>query len=589
MSVESIITENLDIWTSAVKTKSAAGRGRTSKLDIYGIKKMRELILELAVRGKLVPQNPNDEPASELLKKIEAEKSRLVKEGKIKKQKQLPPVTEDEKPFELPDGSAFIRLGNIGNIFNGNSVNSRLKEQKYTGLDSGLPFIATKDVDYGYKSLDYNNGVLIPFDEPKFKIAHSNSVLICAEGGSAGKKCGIANQDICFGNKLFANELFGDVSSKFILYTYLSPTFFCQFSEAMTGIIGGISSNRFSELIINLPPLSEQYRIVSKVDELMALCDQLETETEASIQAHQTLVETLLATLTNAKCADELNDSWLRISAHFDVLFTNDDSIDQLKQTILQLAVMGKLVKQDPNDEPASKLLECIAAEKQALIKAGKIKKQKPLPPITEEEKPYALPSGWSWSRLQEITLLITDGKHGDCVNLEGSGYYFLSAKDIQNGKLVYEKARQIEFSEFSEVHQRTNLEPGDICMVNTGATIGKMALVENNDFTRKTTFQKSVAVIKVAKGYIYNRFAALFIQSETHNFLNKSGGSAINNLLLGDLKKKVSPVPPLEEQKRIVAKVDKLMALCDSLKAHLNQAQTTQLHLTDAIVEQVL
>jgi type I restriction enzyme S subunit len=199
------------------------------------------------------------------------------------------------------------------------------------------------------------------------------------------------------------------------------------------------------------------------------------------------------------------------------------------------------------------------------------------------------LPKGWEFSCLQDITLLITDGKHGDCNNLENSGYFFLSAKDIKNGKLVYDNARQIASSEFAEVHQRTNLEHGDICMVNTGATVGKMAIVEDIQFTRKTTFQKSVAVIKVAKSNINNKYAALFLQSETRNFLKKSGGSAINNLLLGDLKKKITPVPPLIEQHRIVAKVDELVALCDLFQANLNQAQTTQLHLTDAIVEQAL
>src|SRR5690606_2822606 len=155
-----------------------------------GIKKLRELILTLAMQGKLVPQDPNDQPASELLQEIEAEKQRLVKEGQIKKPKPLLQVTEKEKPYSLPQGWEWTRIGAIGNVFNGNSINAGEKESKYVGVE-GLPYIATKDVGYGFEALDYNNGIYIPLDEEKFRVAHEGAVLICAEGGSAGKKCGL--------------------------------------------------------------------------------------------------------------------------------------------------------------------------------------------------------------------------------------------------------------------------------------------------------------------------------------------------------------------------------------------------------------
>src|SRR5690554_2242082 len=155
----------------------------------------------------------------------------------------------------------------------------------------------------------------------------------------------------------------------------------------MTGIIGGISSANFITILIPIPPTNEQLRIVSKVDELMLLCDQLEQQTEISIDAHASLVELLLATLTDSADANELAQNWARVSEHFATLFTTEQSIEALKQTLLQLAVMGKLVPQDPNDEPAAVLLEKIAAEKAQLIKDKKIKPQKLLPPIAEEEQ----------------------------------------------------------------------------------------------------------------------------------------------------------------------------------------------------------
>ncbi len=153
-------------------------------------------------------------------------------------------------------------------------------------------------------------------------------------------------------------------------------------------------------IVVAIPPLSEQHRIVAKVDELMALCDQLEQQTEASLGAQQTLVENLLSALTSAADHAQFASAWQRIAGHFDTLFTTEESIAQLKQAILQLAVMGKLVPQDPNDEPASELLKKIAAEKAKLVKEGKIKQGKLLPPITDEQVPFQLPTGWSVARL---------------------------------------------------------------------------------------------------------------------------------------------------------------------------------------------
>jgi type I restriction enzyme S subunit len=586
-TAQSLITQHIDIWTTAIEQKSSAGRGTSNKFSLYGIKKLRELILELAVRGKLVPQDPNDEPAAVLLERIAAEKVQLVQDKKIKSTKTLSEIGQEEKLSELPNGWSRARLGEIFHIVYG----------------KGLP--NSKLTETGYKVFGAN-GIIGYYSEYKYE---QEQLLVSCRGAYSGKPNISPSRCFVTSNSLVLENTWELVSQKYFFYSLT----IADKREIVTGSAQPqVTTTNLEPFIISIPPLDEQHRIVAKVDELMSLCDALEAQTEASIAAHQTLVETLLNALllpNTTQPADSqsaspessfanslepaLNESfiesWQRVAEHFDTLFTTEASIDTLKQTILQLAVMGKLVKQDPNDEPAAKLLERIAAEKEQLIKDGKIKKQKPLPAITDEEKPFELPKGWEWCYLQDITLLITDGKHGDCNNLDNSGFYFLSAKDIQNGKLIYDNARQIVESEFAEIHQRTNLEAGDICMVNTGATVGKMAIAEEHSYTSKSTFQKSVAVIKVANHYISNRYIALFLESETPNLLKKSGGSAINNLLLGDLKKKLSPLPPQEEQHRIVAKVDELMALCDQLKARLSDSQTTQLHLTDAIVEQAI
>ncbi|WP_370548223.1 restriction endonuclease subunit S [Edwardsiella tarda] len=587
MAIENLITDHLDLWTAAVCPKSSAGRGSNSKLELIGIKKLRELILELAVRGKLVPQDPSDEPASVLLERIAAEKARLVKEKKIKKSKALPEISEEEKPFELPGGWAWSMLAEIAAINPRNEIDDAVDASFVpmslisTSYNGQHKFEARKWGEIKKGFTHFANGDI--------GIA---KITPCFENSKAAVFSGLINGIGAGTTELhIARPYTNYVSALFILLNIKSPIYLKKGEAGMTGTAGQkrLAKDFFSFYPLPIPPLAEQHRIVAKVDELMALCDQLELRSESQLMAHQTLVETLLTTLTDSADSDELAQNWARLSTHFDTQFTTEASIDALKQTILQLAVMGKLIPQDPSDEPASALLERIAAEKARLVKEKKIKKEKPLPAISEDEKPFELPQGWAWCYLQEITFLITDGKHGDCNNLDNSGFYFLSAKNIQNGKLVYDNARQIVEAEFAEVHQRTDLEAGDICMVNTGATVGKMAIAQDHIYTRKTTFQKSVAVIKVANNYISNRYVALFLESEIPNLLKLSGGSAINNLLLGDLKRKLLPLPPLVEQHRIVAKVDELMALCDQLKSRLQTSQQTQLALAESLVEGAL
>ena len=260
------------------------------------LESLNKIILDLAIRGKLVEQNPEDEPASELLNRIKEEKERLIKEKVIKKEKELPKIEEDEIPFEIPESWEWVRLGEIGNIFNGNSISEKIKKEKYENLTLGLNYIATKDIDYPTSKINYDNGVKIPHEEiEKFKIAHKGSILICSEGGSAGKKIGIAEEDVCFGNKLYALEKYYlELNNKFIFYTYKTSYFYGNFKENETGIIGGVSINKFKNIIIPIPPLVEQQRIVERVEKLMNICDMLEEKIVESERVSEKLLESLI-------------------------------------------------------------------------------------------------------------------------------------------------------------------------------------------------------------------------------------------------------------------------------------------------------
>jgi type I restriction enzyme S subunit len=591
---QNLITEHLDIWTSAIKTKSAAGRGSSKKLELVGIKKLRELILELAVRGKLVPQDPSDEPASELLKKIEVEKTQLVKEGKIKKQKPLAPITGEEKPFELPIGWEWKKLGDLGVV----ASSSRVLKKDWK--QDGVPFYRAREIVQLARLGKAQDDLFI--SESLFKEFMKSGIfpvlgdIMITGVGTIGVPYIVRPNDRFYFKDasvlIFKNTC--ALNPQYLSLFMKSPLWINAIhAESMGTTVHTLTISRANDTHVCIPPTAEQHRIVAKVDELMALCDQLEAQTEASIDAHKTLIEVLLATFTDAKDADELNENWQTISQHFDVLFTTQASIDQLKQTILQLAVMGKLVKQDPKDEPASKLLERIATEKQQLIKDGKIKKQKPLPPISDEEKPFELPHGWEWEKLRVITTGMDSGWSPACLANSSP------SEDVW-GVLKTTAVQVMEYLEFENKELPEKLKPRPVAEVKTGDIlftragpmnrVGISCLVQN---TRpKLMISDKIIRFHPMEIGIYGRFIALCLNAgATAAYLEDAkSGMAASQVNITQEKLAAAPIPlaPLAQQHRIVTKVDELMALCDSLKANLNQAQTTQHHLTDAIVEQI-
>ena len=551
-----------------------------------GIAKLRELILTLAMQGKLVEQDPNDPPASELLKEIEAERKRQIKAGGIKKQKALPTIDQPDTSYVLPESWTWTRLGTIGNIFNGNSINVREKETKYAGAN-GLPYIATKDVGYGLDALDYKNGIYIPESAEKFKIAHQGAVLICAEGGSAGKKCGITNMDICFGNKLFANELFGGIPSKFILYLYLSPIFRESFNAAMTGIIGGVSIAKFLELPVPLPPLPEQQRIVARVDQLMSRCDELERlrkeREEKRVAVHAAAVRQLLD--APGQSAHKAGGSaWEFIQHHFGELYAVKENVAELRKAILQLAVMGRLSEQTEKDEPVSALLTNVYAERQRL----KIRKTTDL---INSPKPlgYAIPEQWKWVYLDDVLVLgPINGFSPREVDYETNiRSLTLSATTSGTFKGEYSKFIDIEISNDSDLW----LCDGDI-LVQRGNTIeyvGVPAVYRGNPgvYVYPDLMMKLRVSSHMDTDYVY--YAMSSVPAREYLRAHASGTSGtMPKINQKTLKSLPLPVPPLEEQHRIVVKIKKLMKFCELLDQQIDAATGKQSELLNAVMAQV-
>lgn len=470
MTVEKLITAHIDIWSSALQTRSTAGRGSNGKIDLYGIKKLRELILELAVRGKLVTQDPNDEPASELLKRIAAEKAELVKQGKIKKQKPQPEISEDEKPFELPEGWEWTRLGDIVKVSSGDGLTSSQME-----VSGDIPV-------YGGNGI---NGYHDSFNVSKRTLVIGRVGFYCGSIHVTPSRAWVT--DNAFKTEFSEENLYLDFLRVLLTITNLKEN-----ENATAQPV--ISGKKIYPIVVAIPPYQEQRSIVKKVEELMFLCEQLEQQSLTSLDAHQQLVETLLSTLTDSQNTEELAENWARISQYFDTLFTTEASIDALKQTILQLAVMGKLVPQDPNDEPAYELLKRIEQEKAQLVKEGKIKKQKPLPPVNDEEKPFELPEGWEWCKLQNITSKITDGDHKTPPRIT-NGYKLLSAKNVRDGYIDYDNCDYISEEDYLKSRERCLPEIGDLLIVSVGGTIGRSSLIKES---ANFALVRSVAIITI-------------------------------------------------------------------------------------------
>lgn len=566
-NAETLITEHLDTWSSAIKAKSSAGRGGGKKRELYGIQKLRELILELAVRGLLIPQDPSDEPASELLKRVAKEEAKLVQDGSFRKRKSLPEIKESEMPFSIPVSWCWIRLGEAGHDWG-----QKTPDSDFTYID-----VASINKEQGLVS---DPSVLSASEAPsRARKILTKGTVIYSTVRPYLLNVAVVNES--FDPEPIASTAFAivhpfqGIQASFV-YRYLrSPSFINYVQNCQTGIAyPAINDKQFFSGVLPIPPEAEQHRIVAKVDELMALCHQLEKQQEDSLRAHDTLVQTLLGALTAASERGQFAQAWKRIESNFDTLFTTESSINQLLQTILQLAVMGKLVEQDPEDEPASELLKRFAAKKAKLVKDKKIKKPKRLPRISTNEEPYMTPETWEWCHFQEVANIASNLVKPDGY-LE---YTHLAPDNIEkgNGKLL--PCRTVEEDNVRSSNHR--FFPGQIVYSKIRPNLSKVVVVDFDGLCSADMYPVDSLINSgyLQKYMLSEPFLEQAVKSDTRVAMPK-----INQ---GDLNAIAVPVPPLAEQHRIVAKVDELMALCDQLKANLKTAQAIQLNLADSLFE---
>lgn len=471
---------------------------------------LKNAILALAVQGKLVSQDPKDEPAAALLERVKAEKARLVKAGKIKKEKPLPPITDAEKPFVIPAGWEWRRIGNVFNLQAGKNITS---SEIQAIQDELHPYPC-----YGGNGL---RGYVSFFNrDGKYPLI-----------GRQGALCG--NINFAY-NKFYATEhavvteTFCDTSVKWA-GLFLEALNLNQYATATAQ--PGLAVKTINQVLIPIPPLAEQKRIVKKIEEL----------------------------LPRVSAYDAAEQKLSRLDAEFP---------DKLKKSILQQAVQGKLAKQDKNDEPVSDLLKRIKAEKERLIAEGKIKKGKPLPPIAEEEKPFEIPAGWEWVRFANVMEFISTGPFGSVLHKNEyvhNGIPIVNPACIQHGKIIPVERMSVAASTKERLKMYV-LHAGNIVIGRRGE-LGRCAIVGNMEdgwLCGTGCFFMNPFV------ELNRRFIQMVLASDyaKNYFMKSSVGTTMNNLNHQILKKFLFPLPPLAEQKRIVEQVEEHLALCDKLKS---------------------
>lgn len=476
---------------------------------------LKNSILQRAIEGKLVPQRKEEGTAKELLAKIRAEKARLVKEKKIKKSNPLPEITDDEKPFDIPESWEWVRLGNIIELQSGQDF----PPSKYSDTDKdGTPYIT------GASAFTENGVLENRWTKCPKCIATKGDILLVCKGSGYGKvticnleEAHIARQIMAIKQRVYLNITY----IKFFLMERIK-----LIKKNGQGVIPGISRDIVLNLLFPLPPLAEQHRIVAKIEELQPDIDAYD-KAQTKLQA---------------------------IEQRFP---------DAMKKSLLQYAIEGKLVPQRKEEGTAKDLLAKIRAEKARLIKEKKIKKSKPLPEITDDEKPFDIPDSWEWVRLDEV-IDVRDGTH-DTPPYYPTGIPLITSKNLSNGKLEFTNVKYISKQDADNINKRSRVDIGDILFAMIGSIGNPVIVNDNREFCIKNiALFKQISPKLMNMKYIY--FILVFAQRKLKGI---ASGGVQSFISLRVFRRYIIPIPPLAEQHRIVAKLEELLPLCQQLAGH--------------------
>lgn len=483
---------------------------------------LKNSILQLAVQGKLVEQRPEEGTAKELLEQIKAEKEKLIKEKKIKKEKPLPEITEDEIPFEIPESWEWVRLIDLCCLISDGT------HKTPTYVEQGVPFVSVKDISSGY--LDFSNVKYITQEEHEKLISRCkpeiHDILLCRIG-TLGKAIKIdTDREFSIFVSLGILKLLNSDLADYIV-TVINSGYGYRWIDA-NKVGGGTHTNKINldslrGMPIPVPPLTEQKRIVDKTEEILPYIEQYD-------------------------------------KAYTKLEIFNKKFPEDMKKSILQLAMQGKLVEQRPEEGTADELYKQIVAEKSQLIKDGKIKKEKPLPEITEDEIPFEIPSSWKWVRFSEV-MDIRDGTH-DSPKYYEEGIPLVTSKNISGGGLDFTNVKYISKEDAKKINERSNVDTGDILFAMIGSIGNPVIVNKDRDFcVKNVALFKNIYSSRMDINYVY-----WFLFREQYILKKIASGGVQSFIALKVFRNYLFPLPPLAEQKRIVAKIEELLPYCDQL-----------------------
>ena len=488
---------------------------------------LKSSILQLAIQGRLVEQRPEEGTGEELYRRIQAEKKRLIQEGKIKKDKTLPESAEDEVPFEIPEGWKWVRLSRIASVLNGDR--GKNYPAKSTLSHEGIPFISALNLD-GKGVIDDDN--LLCMSEQQYDRLGNGKlikgdIVVCIRG-SLGKHGRYPYERGAIASSLVILRLFlnHQVAAEFLMMYLDTPLFFSEIQKYNNGTAQpNLAANCLEQFLFPLPPLAEQKRIVAQIEELLPYLDRYEK-------------------------------AWNRLE-EFNRRFPAD-----MQKSILQMAIQGKLVEQRPEEGTGEELYRQIQAEKQALIKAGRIKKEKPLPEIAEDEVPFEIPEGWKWVRLSQIISVLGDGIHGTPAFDEIGDYYFVNGNNLAKGHIVFKAdTKKVSFNEY-EKHKKP-LDMNTI-LISINGTIGNYAFYAGEPIILGKSACYFSVLAGVNKEYICHLINTKFFMDYA---VKEATQTTIKNVSLKVMRMLPVPLPPIAEQKRIVARLEEILPLCERLK----------------------
>ena len=533
-------------------------RGAKSSLEIGGL---RKLILAAALQGEFDVPSERHNQLCDALQKIQSSPTKQKPNRGRQRQRTFETRTVASMAIYSADDPFVVNLGDIAVIEKGKTGIKDVQSGEY-------PLVVTAEARLSADHFDFEGpAVIIPL------------VSSTGHGDASLKRIHYQDGKYAVGSILCVVQArYPDLVHPRYLYEYLS-IFKDELLVARMSGTANVSLTVGSLEDVPVPLIT--FDAQTKLERLMSLCDSLEAKGQLEAAQHAQLASTLLGTLTASTTPEELAAHWQRVAQHFDLLLDRPEAIDALEQTLLQLAVRGLLVPQDPQDEPASALLQKIRTEKDRLIATGQIKQGKPLPPITDEEKPFELPVGWEWGRLEQLSIAIVDCPHSTPKFVE-SGRLCLDTNSFKQGVLLPHKLRFVDESTFVERNARLAPQPGDLVFAREGSVGESILIPDGVDAClgqRVMLFRFSTQVSK--------EFVRLAISSTSFldALLAMHKGIGAKHVNVGDMRNAVIPLPPLPEQSRIVTRITALRRLCADLRQRLAERQSVQARLAEALV----